>query len=531
MTPFSIGSATSVYSDVSRCEIVRHTIDHPGLASAAFSLRALVQALADEAEDEYWRQTLGPIRKLAFAFCSTPLPFSTAAAATGVDWSKLQRQVSRCQQLFPDSHRALAGLVQQLEALSQENTSPLIVPLATLNARRSGLSVVMRNPRMHQAVAAHFSASIELRGAGVVSPLQLRGGHFCDTLAVIGPCNWFPEYIFTAPRATEIHVISFRWIRDGWKPGPIFLTNPELAPSKGRNHRIGKLPPVRGEQPQPAATPADILPADLIPPFPAFNRRVLNAAGTHHGVLEETAEALLCHLSGSRAVLLAADEGASALVIDTTETGRASVRRVPTGELEPGLYLLLRTSGGGGFIAPLADRILGAAAAKCRSHQAEWKSRLIASVVERFGPVGRRQLAAKLSSVLQPQGVSSASPANVHYWMSSKCIRPRKAEDFMAVLRFAGLEARAKELLAAMDDIDRAHKRAGFLIRRMLLQQIGQVSLDALERDGEMVFDLGDHDGGTLSAFLITGIEKEPLEVAADQIEVLMDAEDEAWLA
>ena len=110
--------------------------------------------------------------------------------------------------------------------------------------------------------------------------------------------------------------------------------------------------------------------------------------------------------------------------------------------------------------------------------------------------------------------------------MSSKCIRPRKEEDFVAILTFAGLEARTQELWAAMDDIDGAHRRAGYLIRRMLLQKIADTSLESLERDGEMVFDLGDQDGGTLSAFQITGIQEEEFEVPTDRIGVLLDTEE-----
>jgi hypothetical protein len=110
--------------------------------------------------------------------------------------------------------------------------------------------------------------------------------------------------------------------------------------------------------------------------------------------------------------------------------------------------------------------------------------------------------------------------------MSSKCIRPRKEQDFLAILTFAEIEPRARQLWTAMGDISRAHVRAGQLIRRMLLQRISETSLDNLERDGEMVFDLGDHDGGTLSAFQITGIQSEDFEVPTDRIGVLLDGEE-----
>jgi hypothetical protein len=526
MNPLSIGSATEVYGDASRCEIIRHWVDHPALADFSSSFRALVLSLEDEAVAEYWRHTLGPLRRLAFAFCSTPLPFAHAAALAGIDWGKVNRQVRLCQQLFPDSHEALAGLAQKLEQLSRESSSPLIGPLEELLRQSGGLAVVMRNPRMNQAVAAYFAGTPNLRNADVVSAMQLRGAHLCNVLAAIGPCAWHPEYVFSAPRAPAIHVISFRWIRDAWKPGPIFLHNSDASERKNRNHRIGAIPRVGGESTGNNHSPSDILPLDLLPPMPVFARSGLPGTGSQSDSSEETVPARLCHLSGSRAVFVAADDGASSLIIDTSEMVHAIVRRAPADELESGQYLLLRTSGGGDFIAPLADRILGVSAAKRRSEQAEWKDRLISRAMERFGTIGRRELSSQVCSDLHKRELSQPRPANVHYWMSSKCIRPRKEEDFVAILTFAGIEARAQELWAAMGEIDRAHRRAGHLIRQMLLQKIADTSLEPLERDGEMAFDLGDHDGGTLSVFQITDILAQEFEVPADRIGVLLDTEE-----
>jgi hypothetical protein len=60
----------------------------------------------------------------------------------------------------------------------------------------------------------------------------------------------------------------------------------------------------------------------------------------------------------------------------------------------------------------------------------------------------------------------------------------------------------------------------------MLLQKIATSSLEPLERDGEMAFDLGEQDGGTLSAFQITAISEEEFEVPADHIGFLLDSEE-----
>ena len=329
---------------------------HPGAKLSATGLitrcwprfpahSALVQSLGDEAADEYWRQTLGPVRKLAFSFCSVPLPFAQAAISAGIDWAKVNRQVRFCQQMFPDSHESLANLVHKLELLSAENNSPLIGPLVDVLRQCGSLSVMIRNPRMNQAAAGYFASNPNLHNASVVSAMQLRGAHMCDVLAAIGPCGWFPEYVFCAPRAAAIHVISFRWIRDGWKPGPIFLHNPDAAEVKNHNHRVGTMPRVGGDSATNTHTPSDIQPADLLPPLPVFARGAFPNTGSQSGSAEETVPARLCDLSGNRAVFVAADDGATSLIIDTSETGRASVRRAPTDELEPGHYVLLRHVG------------------------------------------------------------------------------------------------------------------------------------------------------------------------------------------
>jgi len=524
--PVTIGSATGVYETASKCEITRHWIDHAGLAEVSHSLRALIQSLGSEAEEDFWQRLLGPVRRLAFALCSTPLPFDRAAAATCIDWDKLHRQVRLCQQQYPDSHAVLASLVQKLQILSTEAGTPFTEPLELLHRESGGISVVLRNPRMNQAVATYFAASHRLRKARVVSARQLREAQLCDVLVAIGPCGWFPDYVFSAPRAARIHVVSFRWIRDPWKPGPVFLNGSGSATDKSRKHYIGALPQITGQAASTNPAVPGLQPLDLLPPLPPFGKAGSRIAGLQPSAGEETLPAKFCHLSGGRAVFVSAEEGASSLVIDLSEIGDSAVGRVPADELEPELYLLLRTSGGGDFIAPLADRILENRAEERRAQQAEWKDRLVAAAQDRFGTLSRRELAARVARDLRSQNLSEARPANVHYWMSSKCIHPRNEEDFTAILAFAGLADKTRELWEAMGEIERAHRMAGHAIRQMLLQRIATSSLEPLERDGEMAFDLGEQDGGTLSAFQIMDISAEEFEVPVDRIGVLLDLEE-----
>jgi len=526
MKPLSIPYATAVYGDASQCEIIRQWVDHPGLAELSRSLRALVQSVGDEAADEVWRRILGPIRRTAFALCSTPLPFAHLAAGTGTDWDHLDRLVRQSKYLYPDCYELLHRVSGELQRLLLENSTPLIAPLESLIQQHTTISVLLRNPRMNRMVADYFASSRPLRTASVVSASQLRGPHQCMALAVMGPCSWFPEYVFSAPRASVIHVISYRWIRDGWAPSPRFLHKTDVRKSASQTHRIGKMPAIRSDAAADVPAMEDLHPADILPPVPVFRGGGFPYSSSHAGESADVVPARLCHLIGNRAVFVAADDGASSLIIDASETEHAAVRRVLVDDLEQGMYLLLRTSGGGDFIAPLADRLLGKSSTKLRHEQAEWKERLSRQAFEQFGSKSRRELSSLVCSHLQSQGMSQAHSANIHYWMSSKCIRPRKREHFAAILKFAGLEERTEGIWSAMLEIDRAHRRAGHLIRRMLLQKIAGASLEPLERDGQMDFELGDQGGGSLSAYEITDVPAQEYDIPSDRIGVLLDLEE-----
>ena len=538
MNPTSIGLATEVYEAASKCEIIRHwVVDHAELYDISRAYRALVQSLKSEAGEEYWRQTLGPVRRLVSALCFTPLPFGHAAVASCIDWDKLRRQVQACQQIYPDSYPVLSDLVQKLGALNAEAHSPFTTLLESLCSEDGGMSVIIPPylQRMNQAVAAYFADSTRLRNASVVSVSQQRGAHMCDVLVVIGPCRWFPDYVLSAPRAKSVHVISFRWVPDLWEPGSVFLYDSASPEDKSHKHSIGPLPqivkqPVLPNPGLPILQPLDL---DSLRPTLSFNKTALNNAGWQPSLNEETVSAKYCELSGGRAVFVSMDKRASQIIIDPSETDDSIVRSVPVDALEPNLYLLLRTSGGGDFIAPLADRILGSLAKERRAQQAEWKNRLLATAQERFGRLSHRELSSRISNFLRDLALSITPPVNlqippatIHYWMSSKCIRPMKEEHFDIILTFAGLADRVQELWKAMKEIGRAHIKAGHTIRRMLLQKIFTTSLEPLERDGEMVFDLGEQDGGTLSAFQIIRISDEEREIPVNLIGLLLDLEE-----
>ena len=226
-----------------------------------------------------------------------------------------------------------------------------------------------------------------------------------------------------------------------------------------------------------------------------LDRIAARVAGELSSKEEEYVEAQLFLLEGGRGVFLEAAKNASVLVIYPDEDARRRVKRIPMRDVEPEIFILLRTAGGGDYIVPVADRIMGDYASTLRAKQRLWKSRLRSLVKEQ----GIKHVVEQL----QLRGSSKANAINVRNWMSERGIKTEEYSDFKAILDLASLGAEAKSYWQAMETIDRAHQKAGFHIRKLLLEQVNKSDLGKLKREGIMSFELPDKDAGGLAAFRI----------------------------
>lgn len=523
MNSFSISFLTKIYDNLQACNIIRHNVANDELYRISVALKSLRNSLGPEVEEEYWRHILCPIRKFVFSLCSTPLPPVTIAATLGIDWDKLHHHVRLCQQLYPDLHASLAELIERLRNLNGD--SPFLAPLESLCIDDVKVSVVVNISRMNQSIENYFNEVKTLQKAKIVSARQLRELHICDRLVTIGPCKWVPDHIFLSPHAQEIHVINFNWLHDQWAPLSVFVSDSQSVKNRSVSHCIGRLPEItnKSEHIFCSENSQRLNSLDLLPPTPTFRKEMLHNAGWEPSHNEELTLARFCRLAGERAVFVSADDSAVQLVIDLSSASKPLIRRVPIGALENDMCLLLRTAGGGDFLIPLANRILGRVAKERREQQAEWKSQLISTAEKQFGELNRGALASAVSNYLFSNGLLQASPANVFYWMSSRSIRPSKKEAFVAILEYSGIQGRSEELWEAMEEIERAHRSAGHTIRKMLLHRISTVSLEPLKRDGQMIFDLGEQDGGSISAFQIINISDDEFDIPINLIGTLLD--------
>lgn len=165
---------------------------------------------------------------------------------------------------------------------------------------------------------------------------------------------------------------------------------------------------------------------------PHLQRWALRSSNT-----QDLVPARLCLLGGERAVFVDAADSSSALTVDIhSSSTNKIVRRVKVGDLEPETFFVLRTTGGGDYICPLADQLLGQSAATMRQTQVDWK-KLLRDTVERRGSASARL-------ALNTYGVKTANKINIRNWMSAKTIRSRHIEDFTAVTRLFNLDEKVQ---------------------------------------------------------------------------------------
>ena len=195
----------------------------------------------------------------------------------------------------------------------------------------------------------------------VISPSQLTG-HFCySKLIVIGPARWYGDYVFKSPRAHHIHIVKYRWINDSNPWNEVFTGSPKLSGTgwAGAGGVASTSTKESSILPGDSLNPEDFLPSiDWEDILRMVSVRTVGDS-EHPDDDEEYVTALLFQLEGEIVVPLDASEGARATVLMLTQEETDPVQRIPVANIEPGMFLLVRTGGGGEYIVLVADQILG----------------------------------------------------------------------------------------------------------------------------------------------------------------------------
>lgn len=500
MKSLSFDTVADIYGKSASSHMTRHRIPEPVLGSFCISLDQFDKLLGDLANEEYWRQFMLPLKRIRFGLCAAPFSHSYKQNHISSTLERLHHHIRLCHKLYPHYANGASAILNHLEALEEKSEDPLLSKLLELSPSAFSVSWVVKESRLIPDVELLVS-DLNLGHVKVVHPLQLKGEHCYDRLIIIGPSRWFPESVFTAPRSEDIHIVIFDWIYDDWKPQNVFN-----HPHKSSGHSNRQIIVEKQDH----DTVWNKIDAASLLVVVDKAATVQSALGEKRTDEFDDIEAIGVFLEGDWVVFIDASEGAKTLVIDSDEEPSERIHRVAVRDVQPGTFILVRTGGGEDYIVPIADRLLGKDAEEARRYQQHWKQ-LLRDYVRQMGLL-------ETSVALLDLGSDIANEVNVRNWMSPRSIRTQKYHEFEAIMKLTGLETQASEYWEMMEKISSAHRSAGHKIRELLLEQVKDLDIDQLHRQGKMEFKLSDDDDGGITAFRVESLLLDPLSVPYSRI-------------
>jgi len=508
----AMGKASSVYACSRQWTLIPHLISFPELGKFSFALKQFMKLLDRSMEDPYWAGFIRSLKRYQFDVSATPWLVVRRQEYTRECRRNAAEQLERCELMYPAFVEPARALVATLDAIESCEHEPL---LAELQATASGVkdgqraAVIITESRLVSIAREAIATVPDYAQWPVLVPRNVRGLDTYDCLAVIGSPGWYrrAKYVFSAPRSSAIHVLCYDWMSVRWQPEPA-LVAPAKGSSQGRQIRMEYTPAV------PGITDEDVIP--LRADVDSVLRRVEREYGGEGDY--QRVEARLLILEGDKGVFVEAEGDATVLVIDLNQGAKQRVRRLIHRNIEPGLYILLRTESGGDYVVPIADQILGDQVEDLRDMQQTWKARLRMAA--------RKNGIDETVASLRNYGSKVASHQNLRNWMQDRTIATDDEQDFFAIMKLVDLHNEAPAYWSAMRAIRRAHQKAGNKIRRQLVEQVNKSDLAELERMGLMEFTLDEKTGGSLTAYRIKSLADRPVKILPHRLDTPFPLED-----
>ena len=514
MKYISIGVANNLYICLKHSVILRHKVYHEVFHDFCTSIAKLEHALGELSEDDFWQELLHEVKYYRFILYAAPLPLNTFCEKL---LPFIQVKLKNCYFSFPNFVAPVQNLADKLSILIEVCENPLLEAIAKLlpDQEQQTAALLLKETYLFPLVEDVLLLHPSFQHIQVVNHHQLRGTDCYHRLFVIGPSHWHPEYILRSPHAKEIHLIRYSWLRDALPSSSVFLKPFKQQQSTGNNIEVTRSLDIQGDDEQ--DNTSDYADQNIQPQinWQNISSRILRQTQDDPG--QEHVQAKLYLLANEQAVFLEANDNTKVHVLDLVldeddedEEGTQQVKPLTLDKVLPGMFLLLRTEGGGDYILPIANGILRERASLLRAKQEHWKA-LLRKAVEAKGITETSIELLYLDSEI-------ATEINVRNWMSNRNIRPQKDADFHAILQLVGLQDREQEYKDAAGEIDSAHRKAGVYIRKQLLKQVANVDLQELHRKGYMDFELSEADGGSLTAFRVEHIAPGSFDIPASRI-------------
>lgn len=240
--------------------------------------------------------------------------------------------------------------------------------------------------------------------------------------------------------------------------------------------------------------------------------------------------ARLVLLGGNRLVYLSTEKSELVGSLDDAEGIADSFCRKRVSQLREGEYIVLRTGTNYDLVKTIADEKMERDNVKA-SVTLGWKD-MLKKALNKTG-------VQKFEEYLRQNGLEVPCPNYVKAWTGEAILRPGSEERYFILLntiRQCGVwesndtvEELASKRWKEMLKIINYRRQAGFDIRKILLDKLGNILSEATEIGDELVVNLDDRfPGASISLFRIVDIDKKDENVPASRIDKLIEIETES---
>lgn len=483
--------ANSVYVCSKRTSYLRLRSHHSGFREFSLRVSRFQREVSDENADSdvSVERFLRMMKRFRYQVSAAPISFGLSPMNSPENIRLLEIDRQTIVRAWPSLGDSASLLAEGIRHLFEEDCAPYLecatCPVCNIGPAEA---MVLWPTDLLSAARKTIDEVLGHEALLLLSPAELKRGKTYERLLLAGPFSWFDRHsshVLSAPRAHELVSLSYEWLPDDWRLKSVFADS-EVGPADGGP----KYQEMRcGTHGQEAAVTLED--QEVLPSIPKLDELPIHApSGERLALDHEPVPTQGFLLEPASLLVVENDDNSKMLIIDFSIEKR--VDQVPLSDIEPGMFLLHRSSGGGDFIVEVADRLLGRDCKYLRGRQRLWKERLRMQVRD-FGYEGTAERLLALGSRI-------ASYQNVRNWVSPRNIRTHRYEDFNAIMSLVGLSDESLRLWREMTRIKGAHLKAGARVRKMLLQQVLESDQSELQRLGCMDYHLGVADGGALTA-------------------------------
>jgi hypothetical protein len=374
--------------------------------------------------------------------------------------------------------------------------------VAAVQGAQGSSCVVLVNTAARSS--ARTALGHRLPGTVFLTPRQFIAGGLWTRAVVVGVSAWYPDALFTAPRAEKAILVHHCWLRDQSAVPGLF------GAAAARPLSVA----------MPEQSVARLVPEIVKPPIEQLNWASIEPAGGQPKDSDPSDDvpARLVLLAGGFGFYLE-DDADRIRGLDPSRTAGKWIRQLPAAGLAPDTIVVLRRAGTEReLLRPRVSRLLGDSEPEVRARQAEWKHLL----TERLQDDG-------LGGLRRSLNMPDLTFQYARYWAGSVSISPHaptfvRLLDYLRVPDPTAYTDAAKKLL-------NAHLGAGVQLSKDLEALVDDTVVGKLDSSDSVTLSLGTGSGTTqMTLFRVIAVCPDTVTIPAAALRSPMTMKDTQWL-